>query len=328
MSENDCVFCETPNAKQLSYFDYDGKIFDCPVCGKFKMNSTQLGTLSFRIKNHQDLKLQIAQLLAERKLTNDSEFEIGFYDRAIDKELCYLSVDDLLKTYPHDMIQRLDRALLNLSRLISDPYDEIIIISNSLERQMNDARIAALLFASRKTGYVALNHLVQDGWLRVRNDITINYYTITPKGWEHIRELKKRPAGDTKQAFVAMWFDPKRDSFYTNGIKPACEETGYAPLRIDLKQHNEKICDEIIAEIRKSRILIADTTGNRGGVYFEAGFAMGLGLPVIYLFDKKHFDEDGPHFDTNHYNHIVYKDEQDLFTQLKNRILATVPLDQ
>ena len=58
------------------------------------------------------------------------------------------------------------------------------------------------------------------------------------------------------------------------------EDTGFRALRIDMKQFNEKICDHIIAEIRRSRFLIADVTGHRAGVYFEAGYAMGLGLPV------------------------------------------------
>jgi len=58
--------------------------------------------------------------------------------------------------------------------------------------------------------------------------------------------------------------------------------------------HNEKICDKIVSEIRKSGLLVADFTGNRGGVYFEAGFAMGLSIPVIWTcrasdVEKLHF---------------------------------------
>jgi hypothetical protein len=52
-------------------------------------------------------------------------------------------------------------------------------------------------------------------------------------------------------------------------------ETGYNAMRTDLQEHNEKICDSIIAEIRKSRFLGADFIGHRGGVYFEFGFAKG-----------------------------------------------------
>lgn len=63
-------------------------------------------------------------------------------------------------------------------------------------------------------------------------------------------------------------------------------------------------------------------TGQRGGVYFEAGFALGLGIPVIYLVDQSDLNE--IHFDTRQYNHIVY--ENDLYERLKHRIEATVPI--
>jgi hypothetical protein len=36
-----------------------------------------------------------------------------------------------------------------------------------------------------------------------------------------------------------------------------------------------------MAEIRRSRFVVADYTGQRNGVYFEAGFGLGLGLVVI-----------------------------------------------
>ena len=69
---------------------------------------------------------------------------------------------------------------------------------------------------------------------------------------------------------------------------------GYDPLRIDRVEHVAKIDDEIVAQIRRSRFVLADFTGHRGGVYFEAGFALGLNLPVIWTcrqdaVDQLHF---------------------------------------
>ena len=104
---------------------------------------------------------------------------------------------------------------------------------------------------------------------------------------------------DSAQVFVAMWFHENTDSAYSHGIEPAIRDAGYRPLRIDQKEHLNKIEDEIVAEIRRSRFIIADFTqgegGARGGVYYEAGFAHGLGLPVILTcrtdcFDQLHFD--------------------------------------
>ena len=120
-----------------------------------------------------------------------------------------------------------------------------------------------------------------------------------------------------------MWFHTELDHVYENGFKAALDDTGYQSIRIDLIEHNEKICDRIVAEIRRSGLLIADITGNRPGVYFEAGFAMGLGLPVIWT--CRDTDIDDVHFDTRQYNHIVWKDAADLKKRLADRIEATLP---
>ena len=102
------------------------------------------------------------------------------------------------------------------------------------------------------------------------------------------------------------------------------EDAGYLALRIDNKEHNDKICDEIIAEIRRSKFVVADFTENRGGVYFEAGFALGLGIPVIWTVQQDFLKKEGVHFDTRQYNHIAYKTGDELRSRLNNRIRATI----
>ena len=123
-----------------------------------------------------------------------------------------------------------------------------------------------------------------------------------------------------------MWFHESTDEAFERGIKPAVEDTGYRPLRIDQKEHLNKIDDEIIAELRRSRFLVADFThgsdGARGGVYYEAGFAHGLDLPVIFA--CKDDAVETLHFDTEHYNHIVWSTPEELREKLKNRILAVI----
>lgn len=94
------------------------------------------------------------------------------------------------------------------------------------------------------------------------------------------------------------------------------------PVRIDLLQHNEKICDKILAEIRSCQFIIGDFTLQRAGVYFEAGFAMGLGRPVIWTCREDDFEN--THFDTRQYNHIVWDTPEDLREKLTNRIRATI----
>ena len=71
-----------------------------------------------------------------------------------------------------------------------------------------------------------------------------------------------------------------------------------------------------------ARFVIAEFTGQRHGVYFEAGFAYGLGLPVIWCCRKD--DVDKLHFDTRQYNHIVWDNIEDFKSKLVNRIKATI----
>lgn len=105
-----------------------------------------------------------------------------------------------------------------------------------------------------------------------------------------------------------MWFDDSMNDAYEKGIKPGIEAVGYKAFRIDSKEHSNKIDDEIIAEIRRSRFVVADfthgDTGARGGVYYEAGFAHGLNIPVIFTCRADLVEK--VHFDTRQYNHITW----------------------
>lgn len=113
-------------------------------------------------------------------------------------------------------------------------------------------------------------------------------------GYSRIEEIATNP--DSSQCFVAMWFDDSMNEVYEKGFRAAIQAAGYTPLRIDQKPDLiGAIDDAIIAEIRRSRFVVADFThgasGARGGVYYEAGFARGLGLPVIFTCRKDMIDE-------------------------------------
>lgn len=131
---------------------------------------------------------------------------------------------------------------------------------------------------------------------------------------------------DSQTAFVAMWFSAEMTATYDKGISPAIEDLGYIPVRIDRREHNNKIDDEIVSEIRRAKFLIADFScgpdGARGGVYFEAGFAAGLGKPVVYMVRQQ--DLERVHFDTRQFNHVVWENEIDLREKLRNRIGASL----
>ena len=130
----------------------------------------------------------------------------------------------------------------------------------------------------------------------------------------------------SEQAFIAMWFDDSMSDARRKGIIPAIEEAGYKPMVIDEKEHNRKICDEIIAEIRRSRFMVADFThgdsGARGSVYYEAGFAEGHGLEVIGTCREDQIEQ--IHFDRRQYSHVIWKEPEELRERLTARICAVV----
>lgn len=107
------------------------------------------------------------------------------------------------------------------------------------------------------------------------------------------------------------------DSVAINSFEKAISDAGYEPMRIDRREHNGKIDDQIIVEIKKSKFVVCDFTGHRGGVYFEAGFAMGLGKPVIWCCKEDYFND--LHFDTRQYNHIKWETKTNC---IKNYIIA------
>lgn len=117
-------------------------------------------------------------------------------------------------------------------------------------------------------------------------------YALTARGYQRLEEVEQGRLPSVR-GFVAMWFDKSMESAYQDGVEPAIRAAGYEPVRIDQKEHVNKIDDEIIAEIRRSRFVVADFTCGisrldkrdtavpRGGVYYEAGFTQGLDIPVF-----------------------------------------------
>ena len=154
--------------------------------------------------------------------------------------------------------------------------------------------------------------LVRDG---NRSDPNmVPHYVLTLTGLDRLETGGDAIVSNT--TFVAMWFDSAVDDAYEYGIDPAIRKAGYEPVRIDRQEHADKIDDEIVAEIRRSRFLVRDFTCGlgkdsegekaaiaRGGVYYEAGFAKSLGKPVIRTCCEDLIDD--VHFDARQYNILI-----------------------
>jgi nucleoside 2-deoxyribosyltransferase len=131
---------------------------------------------------------------------------------------------------------------------------------------------------------------------------------------------------NSKNCFIAMSFSEKPKIVkIKEAIKFAVNETKYHPIIINEKhiESDRTINDAIIAEIKRSKFVVADFTEQKSGVYFEAGFALGLGIPVIYCCDKDDFEKNS-HFDVNHYPHILYNSPEELRKGLVDKIRAFI----
>lgn len=136
---------------------------------------------------------------------------------------------------------------------------------------------------------------------------------LTLEGWEKFEDMQLHRLQST-QGFVAMSFDTTCLEIYAEAIEPAIKKAGFSPYRIDQDRHIENINNRILSKIKESRFLVAEFTGHKHGVYFETGFALGLGMPVIWLCEESEFGK--AHFDTKPFNHILWSDKEKLKEEL------------
>ncbi len=317
MSEDrKCYFCGYDSKVTCLPEKSCSNLYECEYCGTYILDRQ-----GFDILKKDENKFKMACVLNERRLKGFGG--IALDDETKKEEFVYdyprISVNELLDDFPQKASDFLNRTLLNLSRLSGDRPFKLIKLDIPIK-----GGCLPLFISNSKECYAFLNQLAEQGFIRafnVKAGLDFNVFSLTIKFWEMVENIKKTEVGN-KRVFVAMWFHESMNDYYKDGIKKAIEEAGYEPVRIDLQEFNEKICDEIIAEIKRCKFLVSDFSGQRGGVYFEAGFAKGLGKEVIFTVKKD--DVKKLHFDTRQYNHIVYDSPEDLYKQLYNRICATI----
>ncbi len=117
--------------------------------------------------------------------------------------------------------------------------------------------------------------------------------------------------------FVLMPFDESFNDIYTYGIKQTCIDLNAYCERVDEQIFSEGILDRIYNQISKSDVIVADMTNRNANVFYEVGYAHGLGKNVILLTKNS---EDIP-FDLKHFPHIIYNGQIKLLSeQLKRKL--------
>jgi hypothetical protein len=299
-----CVLCDhqipltSENAINRTY------TYSCPCCGKI------------------EITYEVTYTLRDNK---EYRFLLSVYNRERD----YLALPQLLISAKY--LTSIINAI-NPPKTLSEKLDKLITYLGYQSEKSGNYLVSIkpetdfpLSYAKNPNDFKFHQQYLREQKL-IDNHAEGNYLTFA--GWKRYEELQRNPS-KTSQAFVAMWFgQPDRvegmKSIFDNGIKKAFTEADtspkFTPIRIDLIEHNDPIDQKILVEIRRSRFVIADLTGNRGGVYFEAGYALSLGIPVIWMCEKG----TKVHFDVGQFSRIEWENENDLYEKLKRRIEGSI----
>lgn len=360
MNKATCPLCGTDDVK-VEWFPRSSREkhceIVCPSCGAVCITDKALDRL---VKNKNE-KLQIIQLLNEKYIkdllaiprdknipTQEKQEEclqskyLLIIEDEDDQRSCLnypaQTIDQLLKTYPQTVPEKLDRSLCNIARkqsyLLNYPVipDEYCMFAQSI----GEAKYYSQILID--SGFC------MDNKIGTLNNLLPNL-SLTLNGWQRFEELEKNWQNSTT-AFVAMWFNEATEK-YRDAVKKAIWQAGYEPKVIDDHEHNNFIMDEVINQINEAKFVIADFTcikeqpeynskipgGVRGGVYFEAGYAKGLGKEVIVTCKDDADSKKRRHFDIDQLNTLFWKEQdgklvdcngKDFIHRMAERIKATV----
>jgi ssDNA-binding Zn-finger/Zn-ribbon topoisomerase 1 len=329
-NENECPVCKArlqqPWAKGSESPD-----INCPQCGKFTVKDEPAGGSSDRVRN-----------ILEKLTPKERAICSGLIrEKQGDGEPLFLTVDKVrnFRKYRHPSIfEKADKLLLRFDedtdyagKLLnySNKQDELMAVAWAVRGEGAGAREYEELFYL--LGYLITTKefiMFRKGMEAITKPGELPIFYITPLGHEYIQTLKNTVV-NSNQGFCAMWYGgadykEKYNALWEKAIEPAIQKAGYDARRIDKKDHVNDINDEMLMEIRRSRFVICDFNENCRGVYFEAGFAKGLNLPVVWTCEKDELDKSKLHFDVNHYNFLIWEGDklEDFCERLQKRIEA------
>ena len=248
----------------------------------------------------------IRGLLLNRKLDFDTKIiHWENEDKKLDEHSVYLKKEIENGIYPRRPKELYD----NLFNVLYERYQ----IRDFEERELaGDNEFAySNYFKSPNELLIYFNAMKKDGlFADYIEGLTKKGVRITYNGLSYFIKTFEEGYASTK-CFVAMSFQKETEDI-RNAIKAAILSTGFEPVLIDeLNINSDKtINDEIIANLKKCKFCVADFTYHKNGVYFESGFALGQGKPVIYTCRGDEFSR--AHFDIKPLQHIIYDTPEEL----------------
>lgn len=297
-NQDPCIVCVTQQAETMSS-DLNKIYQKCPRCGEFKVSVTAQSI--------------IGQSLGKEKRAKLSGWVL---EQNQSGSLPMITSDNLTKIIARPLpsvAERATKLLLEAERGLNNLGDRFNI---------GDPRFLAATYSSDQQDVLfLLNILNVQGFAEAK--IMGGECEILPHGYMQLDEMRSEVT-TSSQGFIAMWFHDDLNEIYTKGFQAGVFEAGYDPIRIDRTEHVNRIDDEIIRQINASKFIVADFTGHRGGVYFEAGYAMGSDIPVFWTCRKDNMSD--LHFDIRQFNCIDWETSDDLANRLATRIEAVLGL--
>jgi nucleoside 2-deoxyribosyltransferase len=101
-----------------------------------------------------------------------------------------------------------------------------------------------------------------------------------------------------------------------DAIKEGARRCGIDAERVDEPQYNDRITDRMLESIRKAQFVIADLTLSKPNVFWEAGYAHGIGKTPIYV--ARH--DTRLEFDLKDYPVIFFKNMKELKDGIERRL--------
>jgi len=298
--------------------------FECPACGPYALTLTALAVMqsTFKLGDNKEARAKLSHAIYQMH-----GGQVGKWAQISD-----------------DLLRAILRGTLPVP---SEQLDNLVTWLSTKGRLGTRVEAGpAALFAigaidfggftliageARKRGLIDCEIRVVTGLGQHNDQHVVTPMQLTFGGWNRVEELRRvRPA--SRIAFMAMPFGKSElDAMYFGYFQAAVKATGFTLRRLDEDQPAGLIDDRLRVEIRQCRFIIADLTHGNPGAYWEAGFAEGLGKPVIYTCEKSVFDDraKGTHFDTNHHLTVVWEAASPTVsvTKLKATIRATLPAD-
>lgn len=286
----------------------------------------------YKLSYEEKCAMQYAILFHLDKIVIFSENEDRDLILPEERILHFLPYKKLKNIYPKTIKERIDMFLEEIVKIY--PEFGALISFGKNESSLNAGFNKYVFFSEKDDTACNWNFLkmIHDYGLLKKytgersTDGSLYYLTID--AWKRIEVIDD--SNQDKKIFIAMSFDEEQHlNKFEEDVKTAIRNCGYEPIIIKEKEHNNYIMAEIEYEICHSAGLIADLTKGKGGVYFEAGIARGLGKQVIFTCYDVEEERNAIHFDTKQINTIFWNNENTesrnaFIDRIEKRIRATV----